>query len=89
MVGALFVENGIPMDWRVATALTYGIRTDTMDLSRGTTPLDENIFREVYGNSDKQVLSRIERARVPQAYFITLERAQVIAYRYGEKDAES
>ena len=75
MVGALFVENGIPMDWRVATALTYGIRTDTMDLSRGTTPLDENIFREVYGNSDKQVLSRIERARVPQAYFITLERA--------------
>ncbi len=75
MVGALFVENGIPMDWRIATALTYGIRTDTMDLSRGTTPLDENIFREVYGHSDKQVLSRIERARVPQAYFITLERA--------------
>ena len=75
MVGALFVENGIEMDWRVATALTYGIRTDTMDLSRGTTPQDERIFREVYGNSDKQVLSRIERARVPQAYFITLERA--------------
>ena len=75
MVGALFVENGIPMDWRIATALTYGIRTDTMDLSRGTTPQDESIFREVYGRSDKQVLSRIERARVPQSYFVTLERA--------------
>jgi len=75
MVGALFVENGIPMSRRVATALTYGIRTDTMDLSRGTTPLDESIFREVYGHSDKQALSRIERARVPQEYFITLERA--------------
>ncbi len=75
MVGALFVENGIPMDRRIATALTYGIRTDTMDLSRGTTPQDESIFREVYGLSDKKALSRIERARVPQEYFITLERA--------------
>ena len=74
MVGALFVENGIPMDQRIATALTYGIRTDTMDLSRGTTPLDEHIFKEVYGAADKQVLSRIERARVPQEYFVVLER---------------
>ncbi len=74
MVGALFVENGIPMDRGVATALTYGIRTDTMDLSRGTSPMDEHIFREVYGHSDKQILSRIERARVPQEYFVVLER---------------
>ncbi|MDA1193852.1 MAG: DHH family phosphoesterase [Planctomycetota bacterium] len=75
MVGALFVENGIPMDRRIATALTYGIRTDTMDLSRGTSPMDEHIYREVYGRADKQILSRIERARVPQEYFVTLERA--------------
>jgi nanoRNase/pAp phosphatase (c-di-AMP/oligoRNAs hydrolase) len=75
MVGALFVGNGIPMDARVATALTYGIKTDTMDLSRGTTPLDEQIFREVYAVADKRVLSHIERARVPQEYFIVLERA--------------
>ena len=74
MVGSLFVENGIPMPRRIATALTYGIRTDTMDLSRGTSPLDERIFREVYGASDKQKLSRIERARVPQDYFLVLER---------------
>lgn len=74
MVGALFVENGIPLPTRVATALTYGIRTDTADLSRGTTPTDERIYREVYGLADKRVLSHIERARVPQEYFIVLER---------------
>jgi nanoRNase/pAp phosphatase (c-di-AMP/oligoRNAs hydrolase) len=74
MVGALLVENGIPIDRRVATALTYGIRTDTMDLSRGTTPLDEHVFRDVYAAADKRVLSRIERARVPQEYFVILER---------------
>jgi nanoRNase/pAp phosphatase (c-di-AMP/oligoRNAs hydrolase) len=75
MVGALLVDNGIPMDARVATALTYGIRTDTMDLSRGTTPKDERIFRDVYADADKRVLSQIERARVPQEYFLVLERA--------------
>jgi nanoRNase/pAp phosphatase (c-di-AMP/oligoRNAs hydrolase) len=74
MVGALLVENAIPIDQRVATALTYGIRTDTMDLSRGTTPMDEHIFREVYAVADKRALSRIERARVPQEYFVVLER---------------
>ncbi len=75
MVGALLVENGIPISTRVATALTYGIKTDTMDLSRGATPLDERIFREVYAVADKRVLSHIERARVPQEYFVVLERA--------------
>lgn len=75
MVGALMVENGIPISTRVATALTYGIKTDTMDLSRGATPLDEKIFREVYAVADKRVLSHIERARVPQDYFVVLERA--------------
>lgn len=74
MVGALFIENGIPMDARVATALTYGIRTDTQDLARGATAEDEKVFREVYALSDKQILSRIERARVRREYFVVLER---------------
>ncbi|MDJ0973571.1 MAG: DHHA1 domain-containing protein [Planctomycetota bacterium] len=74
MVGALFVANGIEAPVRIATALTYGIRTDTMDLARGGTAEDEAIYREMYAVADKQVLARIERARVPQQYFIVLER---------------
>lgn len=74
MVGALFLENGVPMDTRVATALTYGIRTDTQDLARGATAQDERVFREVYALSDKQALARIERARVRREYFVVLER---------------
>ena len=75
MVGALLVENGIPFDARLATALTYGIRTDTMDLARSASEHDERIYREVYGRADKQILARIVGARVPQEYFVTLERA--------------
>ncbi len=75
MVGALLVENGIPFDARLATALTYGIRTDTMDLARSASELDERIYRDVYARADKQILARIVGARVPQDYFVQLERA--------------
>ena len=74
MVGALFVDNGIPYDARIATALTYGIRTDTLDLSRSASPHDDRIFREMFGRADKRALAKIERARVPQDYFVVLER---------------
>ena len=75
MVGALFVDHNIPMDRVLATALTYGIRTDTADLSRGVSSEDERVYEQVYKRSDKQILARIERARVPQTYFVTLARA--------------
>ncbi len=75
MVGALFVDHNIPMDRVLATALTYGIRTDTMDLSRGVSSEDERVYEQVYKLSDKQILARIERARVPQTYFVTMARA--------------
>lgn len=74
MIGALFVDNGIVPPQEIATALIYGIKTDTMDLSRGATEQDEIIYREMFGFANKRTLSRIERARVPQNYFVTLER---------------
>jgi nanoRNase/pAp phosphatase (c-di-AMP/oligoRNAs hydrolase) len=81
MVGALLVDNGVPIDERVATALTYGIRTDTLDLARGGGPKDEAIYEKVFALADKRLLGKIERARVTQEYFQILEnglrRAQI------------
>lgn len=81
MVGALLLDNGVPLDSRVATALTYGIRTDTLDLARGSGPLDESVYEKVYALSDKSILGKIERARLTQEYFQILEnglrRAQI------------
>ncbi|MFV1959366.1 MAG: bifunctional oligoribonuclease/PAP phosphatase NrnA [Planctomycetota bacterium] len=73
-VGWLLVENGIHPDGRVATALTYGIKTDTMDLSRTQGPHDERVYREIYTLADKRLLGRIQRARLSQEYFQVLER---------------
>lgn len=81
MVGSLLLDNGLALDARVATALTYGIRTDTMDLQRGSGPRDEAVFQKVYALADKRLLGKIERARVTQEYFQILEnglrRAQI------------
>ncbi len=81
MVGALLIDNGFPVDERVATALTYGIRTDTLDLARGTGPRDEAVYERVFALADKRLLGKIERARVTQEYFQILEnglrRAQI------------
>jgi nanoRNase/pAp phosphatase (c-di-AMP/oligoRNAs hydrolase) len=74
MVGFLFVENRVPLDTRVATALVYGIKTDTQDLARAVGPLDQQVYRELMAISDARVVSRIERARLPQDYFVVLER---------------
>jgi nanoRNase/pAp phosphatase (c-di-AMP/oligoRNAs hydrolase) len=74
MVGWLLLGNGIPVSPRVATALAYGIRTDTQDLSRSSGPIDDEVFREIYALADKRILGRIERARLPPEYFVVLER---------------
>ncbi len=74
MVGWLMVENHIPVPTRVATALVYGIKTDTLDLARSENPYDEPIYREMYDRSDREILRQIQRSRLPQDYFQVLER---------------
>lgn len=74
MVGWLMVENHIPPSQRVATALVYGIKTDTLDLVRSENPTDDRVYREMYERSDRSILRRIQRSRLPQGYFQLLER---------------
>jgi nanoRNase/pAp phosphatase (c-di-AMP/oligoRNAs hydrolase) len=74
MIGWILVENHVPVSVRVATALVYGIKTDTQDLVRSDSPHDERVYREMYERADKKVLARIQRARLPQEYFQVLER---------------
>ena len=74
MIGELLLANGIAVPERVATALVYGIQTDTAGLARNVSPTDERVYAELYALADKRLLGRIQRARVPQAYFRVIER---------------
>jgi nanoRNase/pAp phosphatase (c-di-AMP/oligoRNAs hydrolase) len=83
MVGELLLANGLAIPERVATALVYGIQTDTQDLARGVSPADERVFADLYPLADKKLLGRIQRARVPQSYFVSMERGLRHAQVHG------
>lgn len=59
----------IALDPPLATALFYGIKTDTMGLGRGATPADVAAYFYLQPHIDVQALVEIERAQVPADYF--------------------
>jgi nanoRNase/pAp phosphatase (c-di-AMP/oligoRNAs hydrolase) len=50
---------------RVATALFYGIKTDTLHLERGGTRADMTAFAHLYQFANHNILRRIERPELP------------------------
>jgi nanoRNase/pAp phosphatase (c-di-AMP/oligoRNAs hydrolase) len=73
LVGEMLLSNGIAVPQRVATALVYGIQTDTADLARNVSSHDEAVFAALYPLADHKLLGRIQRARVPESYFRAIE----------------
>ena len=56
-------------DRRLATALFYGIQSETMDLGREVSEADVGASVYLYPRSDPQAISRIRHARVPRGLF--------------------
>lgn len=59
----------------LATALFYGIKTDTMGLGRGASPDDTAAYFYLQPQIDVEALVKIERAQVPVTYFKSLDKA--------------
>jgi nanoRNase/pAp phosphatase (c-di-AMP/oligoRNAs hydrolase) len=59
----------------LATALFYGIKTDTLGLVRGASPADVAAYFYLQPRIDVEVLVEIERAQVPTDYFAKLDAA--------------
>ena len=53
----------------LATALFYGIKTDTMGLGRGTSQADVAAYFYLQSRIDVEALVQIERAQLPAEYF--------------------
>ena len=60
---------------RLATALLYGIKTDTITLNRDANPDDVEAFTFLYPESNLSLLRRIERAEVPPSEMKSLGQA--------------
>lgn len=66
---------GITIDIQLATALLYGIRSDTQDLGREATKADMDATYFLYPLANKRMLSQIQRGRVTREYFQMLTEA--------------
>jgi nanoRNase/pAp phosphatase (c-di-AMP/oligoRNAs hydrolase) len=64
-----YMAEGIEMESRVATALLYGIKSDTRDLGRETSKYDLEAYLYLYPRANLKLISRIEYAEVPAEYF--------------------
>jgi len=64
-----FRASGLPMPAQIATALYYGIKADTRDLGRQTTPADVDAYLWLFPMVDKEALAAIEHPKLPVEYF--------------------
>ncbi len=74
---------GMTIEPRLATALVYGIRSDTQDLGRETTHADIEAFLALYPQANPRALGRIVAAPLPRAYFARLRWVLENASVYG------
>jgi nanoRNase/pAp phosphatase (c-di-AMP/oligoRNAs hydrolase) len=59
---------------RLATALLYGIKSDTLHLERGATRADMEAFAFLHGHANRNTLRRIERPDLPDSALDVLAR---------------
>ena len=72
---------------QLATALFYGIKSDTRDLGREVEGADVDCYNWLFPYVDKQSLSRIEHPQVPARYFAAYHRAYERARLHGGGEA--
>lgn len=73
----------VPLDASLASALFYGIKTDTRDLGRESSDADAWAYGHLVARTDMALLSSIEYPRLPRSYFGVLMRAFASAQVYG------
>lgn len=73
LIAQYFVENNIIIPSEIATALAYGIKMDTSNLSRRAADLDVDMFCLLYKMSNKEILLDFENS--------TLRRNDLNAYQ--------
>ena len=54
------MESGIPVDKRTATALLYGIKVDTANMTRGVSPLDLEMFYRLFPLAEHALLQKLD-----------------------------
>ncbi|BCN28933.1 DHH family phosphoesterase [Anaeromicropila herbilytica] len=67
IIASYIVENNIEISKEVATALLYGIKIDTMELTRKVSDLDLDMFYYLFKKADRKVLKKIESNNIKRS----------------------
>ncbi|MFO0926616.1 MAG: DHH family phosphoesterase [Gemmataceae bacterium] len=82
VVTSYLTEQSVPIPGRLATGLLYGIETELAGYPREAGELDDSALQYLYPLADKDLLSRIRNARLPQSYFGCLVQALQSSFIY-------
>jgi nanoRNase/pAp phosphatase (c-di-AMP/oligoRNAs hydrolase) len=64
-----FQAADITPDQNLATAMFYGLHTDTQGLARGASTADEMVYFDLLGLLDRKMLVQVEQAGLSRLYF--------------------
>lgn len=76
------IDSGVDITSDVATALVYGIKTDSLNLAVKTKKKDLEAYLHLFPLADKEKLKAIESAQLPTEYFAALNDAIEGAFVY-------
>lgn len=65
MLTEYLVEAELPISRQLATALLYGLKTDTADLTRNTSSADIRAYDSLHAKADTHFLARLDKSQVP------------------------
>jgi nanoRNase/pAp phosphatase (c-di-AMP/oligoRNAs hydrolase) len=84
MITGYLLEQRVIVNPPLATALLYGIESETMGYPRESSSLDDGALIWLYPRADKDLLARIRNPKLPQSHFATFHSALANAFLYDK-----
>src|SRR4051794_6240485 len=84
IVAGYLLEQNVAVSPTVATALFYGIESETAGYPREACSLDDGALVWLYPRADKDLLARIRHPKLPQSHFATFQHALANAFLYRD-----
>jgi nanoRNase/pAp phosphatase (c-di-AMP/oligoRNAs hydrolase) len=84
IVTGYLLEQETSVSPRVATALLYGIESETAGYPREASTLDDGALVWLYPRADKDLLAQIRHPKLPQSHFATYEHALANSFLYRD-----
>jgi nanoRNase/pAp phosphatase (c-di-AMP/oligoRNAs hydrolase) len=84
MVTGYLLEQDVAVSRPLATALLYGVESETEGYPREAGPPDDGAMIWLFPRADKDLLARIRHPKLPQSYFATFQHALSNAFLYRD-----